>query len=238
MNEPSTPDDRRLIAPLWHTAALVGFLLAMAAYGVYAERSAGPSPGTTDHRGSALPLYLGLIAAEWGLLRFVVAGGLRLTGTTFRDLVGARWANWRDVARDVGIAFAVWMAWTAVELLAERVLGRESAGGVVSMLPRDPAEVAAWIALSLTAGICEESIFRGYLQKQLQALTGSAAAAITGQALIFGIAHGYQGLRNTVAITVFGVVFGILAQSRRSLRPGMILHTWTDVFGGLFASRG
>jgi uncharacterized protein len=227
------PRTRRLIAPLWHTIALVAILFAIAGYGAYAQHIAGAGTQLVERRGSALPLYLGLIAAEWGLLRFVVAGGLRKTGTTWSDLVGARWANWRDVSRDFVVAFAVWAAWSIAEALVQRTLGSDSAKGIATLLPRGPLEVAAWIVLSATAGICEEAIFRGYLQKQVEALSGSFSIAVVGQAVIFGVAHGYQGLRNTITIAVLGVIYGALARWRRSLRPGMILHTWMDVFGGL-----
>ncbi len=232
------PSERRLIAPLWHTAVLVAFLLALAGYGVYLQNAASSKTHLVEHRGSALPLYLSLIAAQWAMLRFVTAVGLKRTGTRLRDLLGERWTSWRDIVRDAAIALAVWAAWTAASTAAERVMGSDSAAGISSLLPRDPLEVAVWIALSMTAGFCEEAIFRGYLQKQFEALTGSATLAILLQALVFGISHGYQGIRNVVAITVYGALFGVLAWWRRSLKPGMILHAWTDIVGGIFARAG
>jgi uncharacterized protein len=138
----------------------------------------------------------------------------------------------------VVIALAVWAAWTGAEALLAPVLGRDTAKGIDSLLPRDPLEVVVWIALSISAGFCEEAIFRGYLQKQFQAVTGSAVFALLLQAVVFGISHGYQGLRNVITITVFGAVFGALALWRKSLKPGMILHTWTDIFSGILARRG
>ena len=53
------------------------------------------------------------------------------------------------------------------------------------------------------------------------------------QAAVFGIAHGYQGLRNCVAIAIYGALFTLLALWRKSLRPGMIAHAWTDIAAGL-----
>lgn len=232
------PAARRLVAPLWHTALLIAILLAMAAYGVFLQRQAGPGPQLVARRGSALPLYLSLIAAEWGLLRFVVAGGLRRTGTRFRDLLGQRWATWKDIVRDVAIAVAFWAVWTFVESVVVSHLGRDAAKGIDSLLPRGPAEIAVWIALSISAGFCEEAIFRGYLQKQFEAITGSALVALLVQAVVFGISHGYQGLRNVILITILGAAYGALALWRRSVKPGMILHAWTDVFSGIFAPRG
>lgn len=231
-----TPE-RRLIAPLWHTAALTAVLLGIAAWGAYLQASADEKGQLVGQRGSALPLYLSLVAAEWGLVRFVYAGGLRRTGTRLGDLLGARWTTWRDVARDVMLALGVWGAWRLAESLVFRRLLPDSAKGIDTLLPRGPLEVAAWVLLSLSAGFCEEVVFRGYLQRQFRALTGSAAAAVAGQAVLFGLSHGYQGLRSVLTITVIGALYGALAHWRRSLKPGIILHSWMDVLGGILSSR-
>ena len=236
VSQRETPD-RRLVAPLWHTAVLIAVLFAIAAYGAYGQSHAPPGPQLVERRGSALPTYLSLILAEWALLRFVVAGGLRRTGTRLRDLMGERWSSWKDVARDAVIALVVWAVWGLAETLAERWLGPDTAKAISALLPRGPAEITVWVALSVTAGFCEEAIFRGYLQAQFRALTGSAFLAILLQAVIFGISHGYQGLRNVIEITVLGALFGALALWRRSLKPGIILHAWTDIFSGIFGRR-
>lgn len=218
------------IARLRHTLVLVGILLAIAAYGVYGQMMAAREPTA---RGSALPTYLGLLAAEWALVRYVMVG-LRGGGTTLRDLLGERWRGLGDVARDAVLALAVFLAWTAVASAADRMTGSTTSKAVQDLLPRGPAEIAVWVLLSLSAGFCEEVVYRGYLQRQFHALTGSALAAVLIQAVLFGISHGYQGVRNVILITLYGTIFGVLAWWRRSLKPGMILHAWTDVVGGLF----
>jgi len=235
--ESAPSGERRLLAPLWHTALLITILLALAAYGAMAQRHAPPGDQLVVRTGSALPLYLSLIAAQWLLLRLVTATGLRRTGTRLRDLLGERWGSWKDVARDVAIALVVWAAWGGLEVVASKFLGADSAKDISALLPRGPAEVGVWILLSMTAGFCEETIFRGYLQQQFLALTGSAPVAVLIQGVIFGVSHGYQGLRNVITITVFGILFGAIALWRRSLKPGMILHAWTDIFSGIFARR-
>ena len=101
------------------------------------------------------------------------------------------------------------------------------------LLPESGVEIAAWVIVCLTAGFCEEVVFRGYLQRQLVALTESASLAVALQAVCFGIAHGYQGLQNVVVITVLGSLYGVLALWRRSTRPGMIAHAWADFYGGV-----
>jgi membrane protease YdiL (CAAX protease family) len=231
------PHERHLIAPLWHTVVLIVILLTIAGYGAYVQRTAAAGPQLVAHRGSALKLYILLIACEWGLLRFVTARGMKRTGTRFRDLLGERWSSWRDVVRDVMIALAAWAIWTGAEALLAPMLGKDTAKSIDSMLPRGPLEISVWVLLSISAGFCEEAIFRGYLQKQFQAITGSAALAILIQAVIFGVSHGYQGLRNVIVISILGASFGALAWWRRSIKPGMILHAWTDIFSGILAKR-
>jgi hypothetical protein len=45
-------------------------------------------------------------------------------------------------------------------------------------------------------------------------------------------AHGYQGWRNVVVISVLGVLFGVLAAWRKNLRANMVVHAWADVWEG------
>lgn len=89
------------------------------------------------------------------------------------------------------------------------------------------------MALSLTAGICEEAIYRGYFQRQFIAMTRNVAAGIALSAALFGAAHLYQGISHTLQIALLGVMRGIVAYWCRSVRPGMIAHALQDVLGGL-----
>jgi len=188
--------------------------------------------GANPHR---VPFYLFTILAEWILFAIVLVG-VRSRGVPVSSVIGDRWHSAREVLRDIGIALGFWIV--AVGML-EGVgwLLRISDEGhdVQAMVPHGGAEIAAWIALSLTAGICEETVFRGYLQKQFMALTQSAPAGILISGIAFGTAHTYQGWRMVVLISVLGTMLGVLAYWRRSLRPGMILHTWQDSLGGIAA---
>ena len=90
-----------------------------------------------------------------------------------------------------------------------------------------------WVLLSLTAGFCEEVIYRGYLQKQFGVLLKSAWGGLIVQGLIFGGSHAYEGWQTMIQIGAFGILFGILAHWRKSLRPGMMAHAFQDAFSGL-----
>jgi CAAX protease family protein len=226
----SPPGER--LAPVWHTAVLGGILAGTYFVGAWLQSRAGAGPGiAAEHRG-VLGVYVTAMTLDWALFFYVWRFTSR-SGTRLRDLVGGRWASAKDVALDLAIAVPFWVVWTLTARLVHRLLGPSSAKSVDVLLPRTFLEVAVWILVCVTAGFCEEVIFRGYLQKQLRALTGSAAAAVLLQAAAFGIGHGYQGAKNMAVIAVLGLLYGLLALWRGSTRPGMLAHAWSDVYGGL-----
>jgi membrane protease YdiL (CAAX protease family) len=183
-----------------------------------------------------LSFYAISMLFEWLLFLFVVAG-VRHSGASIRRVLGDRWHSVGQVLRDIGIGLGFWIVslpvlWGIARLL--RIAGHSP--HLEFMLPHRGIEVACWIALSVTAGICEETIFRGYLQRQFLALTKSAPAAILISGATFGVAHAYQGFRMVILISVFGAMFGLLAYWRGTVRPGMIAHGWQDSLNGVLAS--
>ena len=99
-------------------------------------------------------------------------------------------------------------------------------------------ESAVFLLLTITAGTCEETIFRGYLQRQFSAWTKSAVLGIALQGILFGAYHAPLGLVSVITNAIGGaLLYGTLAAWRRSLRPGMIAHTLNDALGGLVLAR-
>jgi len=179
-----------------------------------------------------IPLYAATAIFEWLLLAFVA------WGASAHVVLGPRWESGRRVLRDIGVAAGFWIISGILLAILKRALQAPDFGhNLQFMLPRTGLESVLWIALSVTAGICEEAIFRGYLQPQLGALAGSAPAGILLSAAAFGAAHAYQGPRWAVLIALYGGMFGLLAHWRRSVRPGMIAHAWHDSFTGLVVAR-
>jgi uncharacterized protein len=225
-------DKPKLLAPVWHTIGLVFFVLALS----YLQSTHGGHLQNPNM--NRLAVYSFSIGFELVLLAYVWFLGIRHSGIRFKDVVGGRWDTGRDVWRDIGVAFVFWMVVIVFLVSVSRAFGKNPNMSKVfqAIAPRGPLELAIWILLSISAGFCEEFIFRGYLQKQLFVLTGSVTAGIAGQAIIFGAAHAYQGYRGVLTITVYGALFGILANTRNSLRPGMIQHVMQDSFSGIFLS--
>jgi membrane protease YdiL (CAAX protease family) len=224
----------KLIAPWWHTALLVALFLGLAIGGAFFQRQARSEPGILQHHPQVVPLYVSLIAMEWGLFVWVWRAGLRRTGTTVRELIGGRWTSVKDVSVDCGLAFGLWAVWTLVERTWNRWLGPGHAASIQTFLPRRGLEILLWIGVSISAGFCEELVFRGYFQRQFETFTHSRWIALLLQAVLFGVSHGYQGIEACLKIAGFGSLYGLLAVWRRSLRPGMMAHASGDILCGIF----
>ena len=222
------------VAPAWHTALLAALFLGVAVSGALFQRHAQSAPGMMRTHPNVIPLYLSLIAMEWGLFVYVWKAGLRRTGTKVSQIIGGRWACAKDVFVDLGLAAGVWAVWMLIEKGWDRLLGASHAASIQTYLPQRAIEILLWIIVSISAGICEEFVFRGYFQKQFEAYTHIKWLALILQSVLFGVSHGYQGVQACAQIAVFGSLFGGLALWRKSLRPGMMAHAWSDILSGIF----
>jgi membrane protease YdiL (CAAX protease family) len=221
---------RKIASPI-HTVLVLAALCALAlAHKISADHvHAGAHP-------SRVRSYMLILLLEW-LLFALVLGGVWRSQTSLRIVLGDRWRSAGQVLRDIAIAMGFWIVAAGLLWLFGMLLRiHENGAAMAAMLPHGGVELACWIALSITAGICEETIFRGYLQPQFMAMTRSAPAGILLSAVVFGAAHAYQGVRMTILIGLYGAMFGILAYLRGSVRPGMMAHAWQDSLNGVLAS--
>ncbi len=212
------------VASPWHTVVVLGAIGVLVFRGKLQadQMRAIADPGR-------IALYKRIILSEWLTLGLVLAG-VWLSGSSLLTVLGNRWRSAREFFRDVGIGLLFLIASIAVT----SIFGSHGGAGDRAtrfLLPRGGVEIAFWIVLSITAGICEEAVYRGYLQKQFIALTKSVAPGIVLSALVFGLAHSYQGFARAALISVMGAMGGVLAYWCRSVRPGMIAHALQDVLG-------
>lgn len=239
------------VAPVWHTVALLVGIVALSIGGALRLSSFHNSP----HR---LITY-GLSAVmELAMLGWVVLG-LRLRKIPLRSLLGAVSLDVRSIVQDVGVALVFWVVsltvlgtlgifWSEVEAVVTHRRPAIDAGqtlapdpsrlqavrALAQLAPSNDEEIAAWALLCVLAGVVEEIVFRGYLQRQFTAWArGAVASGVVFSALAFGAAHGYQGVRNMVLLAVFGALFSMLALFRRNLRAGIFAHSWHDLIAGL-----
>jgi membrane protease YdiL (CAAX protease family) len=149
--------------------------------------------------------------------------------------------NWRTLAtsgelakerRDRPIVLACLIALTVFFV----VLFGDFSGEDYFALPKTALQLVAFIPLAVTAGFCEEVVFRGYLLKQFERLTSSTNAAIIVQAIVFSLVPGYhQTMVGFVHKFCFGLAFGALAIWRKSLVPGIMAHILLDLSGAVTA---
>jgi uncharacterized protein len=223
----------RGVAPIWHTLLFIAVLLVFSAGGTNSQNSLAVRYGRHWQ-------YVATIAWEWILLLYVW-WGMRLRGVHLRDVIGGKWERFEDFLLEVALAAGFWLAAILVLSGLGFAMGLSGSASKLDdvrkqlgyLVPRTNVELLLWLALSTTAGICEEIIFRGYLQKQFGGWLRSAWLGIIASGIVFGAAHGYQGSKRMLLIGVYGIMFGVLAHFRRSLRPGMMAHAFHDTFTGV-----
>lgn len=223
MNEPRTRRAPALVAPAWHTALLLVWILAVLLTGLLLDRPGASPPA----RASRAAVYLQLALAQLMMLTYVVRVGLGRS--IFGRLVGERWTSLRRAGVDVVLALALAAAILGLEFAAQRWLSTGAPTRVEALLrPRTAVERIAWLALSFLVGLSEEVVYRGYLQRQLGAWTRSAVVGLLASALLFALAHANQGLGSALRVGLYGSLLGLVAARRRSLLPGIVAHALVD----------
>lgn len=112
----------------------------------------------------------------------------------------------------------------------------------LKVFPQDTVERLGFTALVSTVAICEELIYRGFAQRVFQDwATGWAGALIAvgvgvvASAVMFSLAHLYQGARGLASTFVVGLLFSIVRAFTGSLLPCSVAHFVADITAGFLA---
>jgi membrane protease YdiL (CAAX protease family) len=229
--EPNAASTSASLAPRWHTAVLIALLLCVALTGTLLQRygasnghvSAPPGSGSSRLFAQYLPILL----ANWGL--FAYCCWLFRERDALPQLLGVRWLSMRRAFGDLALAGGGFVAIMLAEFVSARLSAAGQNAALTSLLPSTVAERLTWVLVAVSVGFCEEVVYRGYLQSQLTAFSASRAVGVIGQALLFGLAHLEQGPPLALRIAGYGLLFGLLAQYRRSLLPSIICHVCVDL---------
>ncbi|HEY4139126.1 MAG TPA: CPBP family intramembrane glutamic endopeptidase [Casimicrobiaceae bacterium] len=117
---------------------------------------------------------------------------------------------------------------------AKRIDLKKQFGEMAVVLPHTRSELGWFVALSLTAGFCEEFVFRGVLIWAFQPMLGWWGAAALSL-LVFAIAHAYQGKRGILTTAVIGALLTLVVAISGSLLPAIVLHALVDIGQGFVA---
>ena len=246
------------VAPWWHTAIM---LVAFAGFVLLGE--------SRHHTASAprFTVYGSQVLFSWLLFGSVIAG-VRDREGFFRQALrnnAARWAV--ELRRAVAIYFVAGLLAGATGLVIRagqhtydrrhaqqagahasdaNVPGKPQSRPVFDtrttqfIAPHTGAELLAWLLVSLSAGFCEEMIFRGYLLAQAKSLfawlrwsrEAAAAASVLLTAVLFGAMHMYQGVGGAAMVCVLGAVYAVVALKYGNLRSLIVTHALQDSFAG------
>jgi membrane protease YdiL (CAAX protease family) len=115
---------------------------------------------------------------------------------------------------------------------------RERTRHLERMLPATRRERSWFFGLALTAGVCEELLYRGFAIWYLAAWAwlvlphhAFLAAAVTSS-LVFGAGHAYQGPRGVLLTAAVGGFLAAVYWITRSLYAGMLIHALMDLHAG------
>lgn len=192
----------------------------------------------TDPGRARLRVWSSWITMLWAL---VAAGAVlwSFEGRSWESLGLIAPHGWRLwVAIGLVLALAATYARTVAKVMrmapSRRPRLQNQFGELAGVLPHSRSELAWFVALSLSAGFCEELIFRGYLIwafRPTLGLWGAAALSV----VVFAAAHAYQGARGMVTTGVAGTLFTVVVLVFGSLWPAIALHALVDAGQGLVA---
>ena len=171
-----------------------------------------------------------------------IAGLWVLCGVT---LAIAMWSGFD--ARDLGMADVVLPRIAVVTglltaaaigvLFLFRAMGVRESAVLRGLLPVTANERALFVLLSLSAGICEELVFRGFLLRALTLATGVTPLALLLSAGAFGVVHAYQQPLGAVRAVVLGMLLSLPVLFGASIVPAIVAHALVDIITGLWLAR-
>ena len=97
------------------------------------------------------------------------------------------------------------------------------------LLPRASGEAWVGFFLVLTVALCEEFIYRGFIEALFtDVFSGSALAGTVISALFFSSAHLYQGRKGLITTFFVGLIFSAARIWTGSLLPSVVIHFAVD----------
>jgi membrane protease YdiL (CAAX protease family) len=183
-----------------------------------------------------LRIYWSLIVSQW-LLVFLTALLFARAGGSLAD-VGQSLGPWP--ARTIATAVALLAAFALLSLFTTRQLRNAKPSDLPErmrragkILPQTGTECAWFAVVALTAGVCEEILYRGFVPWFVDAHLGVAGLGYIVAAIVFGLGHAYQGRGGMFVTAILGLVFGALVFFVRSLVPAQLLHVAIDLVNGI-----
>ena len=193
--------------------------------------------------------YRWMIATQWlrlmlvGIVAFLGAVPLSMFGLDVPDY-GWLWSQGIPVSSPWVVTFFLLVVFGLLALLGAVLTRRrlERPGqinryrqlqNIKDLLPHTVQERYLWLLVSVSAGICEEIVYRGFLPWYfLRGISGLQTTFFWGVVLstiIFALAHSYQGLKGVIGTAMLGALLAYLYFITDSLLASIILHAFLDM---------
>ncbi len=124
-------------------------------------------------------------------------------------------------------------SWTRVKRMTddEKAKQAESLGDLVHFLPRTQMDYRYFVGTSITAGIVEEIIYRGFVIWYLVQVMPPWGAVVTSS-ILFGLGHSYQGVAGMFRTGLIGLGFGAFYVFTGSIWLPIVGHALLDILQG------
>lgn len=206
------------------TATVAYLVLADPFFGAfkYREMEAAVESGAPEARSR---FYQAILLVEWWWVA-VTAVSLYLTNKAPADIGLRPLTNYADIVKVALPLFAVGLA--ASHAVAAIV---PKAQRLSLLIPVTRRERLLWTATALTAGICEEILFRGLLPLYVTTLLPSLPwwTVLGLSSAAFGWAHLYQGWKGMLTSGIMGLLLGALYRATGSLYLPIAVHVLIDL---------
>jgi uncharacterized protein len=185
-----------------------------------------------------LSIYASTVAFQW-TATVVILWRTRARGITFAQLGVA--IPKPALAITISIFLAALISVNQIYSLRRLVKTPSEIQGVLPQLalklfPQDDIERLIFFALVVTVAICEEFIYRGFVQRVFQDWSGGyVTAGVVCSAVFFALAHLYQGRRGLFTTIVVGMIFSGVRVLANSLFPTFVAHFIADFCIGMLA---
>jgi membrane protease YdiL (CAAX protease family) len=189
--------------------------------------------------GIRLRAYFGTIVTQWALVAVVfwlwLRNGRALSGLGLHFQIDYRFWTGLLLAAVAAVAFA-YRSRQVMRDPRRRERFERAFERVGVILPHSRRELRTFMGVAVTAGVCEEILYRGFLLSYCFSLFGGGSAAVwyavVVSSVFFGFAHTYQGWRGILLTGLIGLLEAMFYVLTASLWVSMLLHVAIDVNGG------